>query len=110
MTTRGQTNASATPVTFTDEQDQQNMMQQLVIRALRPGPSGDEKAPNHANYDESKANPYHNIPDALILNNGQKVTTPGMWEKRSTENIKGFESCVFGPAPGYVTKVRLSVR
>ena len=34
------------------------MMDQLGIKALRPGPSGNEKAPNHANYDESKANPY----------------------------------------------------
>ena len=40
------------------------MMDQLGIKALRPGPSGDEKAPNHANYDESKANPYPNVPDA----------------------------------------------
>ena len=51
------------------------MMDQLGIKALRPGPSGDEKAPNHANYDESKANPYPNLPDPLTLNNGQKVTT-----------------------------------
>ena len=42
-----------------------------------PGPSGDEKAPNHANYDESKANPYPNLPDPLTLNDGQKVTTRG---------------------------------
>ena len=61
---------SAPPVTFTAEQDHQNMMDQLAIKALRPGPSGDEKAPNHANYDESKANPYPNVPDALTLNNG----------------------------------------
>src|SRR5438270_8812300 len=46
------------PLTLTAEQDQQNMMNQLGIKALRPGPSGDEKAANHANYDESRANPY----------------------------------------------------
>jgi hypothetical protein len=33
------------------------MMKQLGIKKLRPGPSGDEKAPNHANYDETIANP-----------------------------------------------------
>ena len=33
------------------------MMGQLGIQALRPGPSGDETAPNHANTDEQKANP-----------------------------------------------------
>ena len=43
---------------FTAEQDHQYMMDQLGIKALRPGPSGNENAPNHANYDESKANPF----------------------------------------------------
>ena len=51
------------------------MMDQLGIKALRPGPSGNENAPNHANYDESKANPYPNLPDPLTMNDGQKVTT-----------------------------------
>jgi len=32
--------------------DHRNMMEQLGIKALRPGPSGNESAPNHANYDE----------------------------------------------------------
>ena len=44
-------------VTFTSQQDHDNMMQQLGIKKLRPGPSGNESAPNHANYDESLANP-----------------------------------------------------
>ena len=66
--------SQAAPVAFTAQQDQQNMMQQLGIRALRPGPSGNENAPNHANYDESTANPYPNVPDALTLNSGEKVT------------------------------------
>ena len=43
--------------TFTAQQDHENMMQQLGIKKLRPGPSGNESAPNHANYDESLANP-----------------------------------------------------
>ena len=50
--------ASPPPLTFTAEQDHQNMMDQLGIKALRPGTSGNEKAPNHANYEESKANPF----------------------------------------------------
>jgi hypothetical protein len=45
-------------VIFTVLQDHQNMMQQLGITKLRPGPSGNEQAPNHANYDEALANPY----------------------------------------------------
>src|ERR1700733_14604023 len=46
------------PVTFTADQDHQNMMDQLGIKALRPGWNGNEKAPNHANYDEALANPF----------------------------------------------------
>src|SRR5215469_2273589 len=61
------------------EQDHQNMMDQLGIKALRPGPSGDEKQPNHANYDEATANPYPNLPDVLTLKNGKKVKTAAMW-------------------------------
>jgi (4-O-methyl)-D-glucuronate---lignin esterase len=97
------------PVTFTAEQDQQNMMHQLGIRALRPGPSGDERAPNHANYDESKANPFPNIPDALTLNDGQKVTTPEQWQKRRAEIIEGFDCCVYGRVPKKLPKVTWTV-
>ncbi len=43
--------------------DHQNMMEQLGITKLRPGPSGNEPAPNHANYDEALANPYPNLPE-----------------------------------------------
>jgi len=58
---------------WTAEQDHQNMMDQLGIKALRPGANGNEKAPDHANYDESKANPFPDLPDALTLKNGQRV-------------------------------------
>jgi hypothetical protein len=103
------TQSATPPVTFTDEQDQHNMMQQLGIRALRPGPSGDEKASNHANYEESKANPFPNLPDALTLNGGQKVTSSQLWEKRRAEIIEGFECCVYGRVPKNVPKVTWSV-
>ena len=86
------------------------MMQQLGVRALRAGPSGDEKAPNHANYDESKANPFPNIPDALTLNDGHKVTTPELWQKRRAEIIEGFECCVYGRVPKNVPTVTWSVQ
>lgn len=100
---------SAPPVTFTADQDQENMMHQLGIRALRPGPSGDERAPNHANYDESKANPFPKIPDALTLNDGKQVSTPELWQKRRAEIIEGFECCVYGRVPKDVPKVKWSV-
>src|ERR1700721_185987 len=64
---------------WTAAEDHQNMMDQLGIKALRPGPSGNETAPNHANYDESTANPYPNLPDVLTTKNGKKVATSAVW-------------------------------
>jgi hypothetical protein len=102
--------AAPPPVTFTADQDHQNMMDQLGIKALRPGPSGNEKAPNHANYDESKANPYPNLPDPLILNDGQKVTTPQIWrDKRRPEIVEMYEKYVYGRIPRDVPKVTWTV-
>jgi len=55
------------------------MMDLLHITSLRLGPtSRDEPQPGRfglVNYDESKANPYPNLPDPMVLKNGKKVTT-----------------------------------
>jgi hypothetical protein len=105
-----QNSAPPAPVTFTADQDHQNMMDQLGIKAVRPGPSGDEKAPNHANYDESKANPYPNVPDALVMDNGEKVTTADQWWKqRRPQIVEGFEKYVYGRIPANVPKVTWTV-
>jgi len=106
-----QSAAAPPPVTFTADQDHQNMMDQLGIKALRPGPSGDEKAPNHANYDESKANPYPNAPDPLTTNDGQKVTTAQQWwDKRRPEIVALQEKYVYGHVPANVPKVTWTVK
>jgi hypothetical protein len=63
--------------TFTTQQDHDNMMQQLGITKLRPGPSGNESAPNHANYDESLANPCPQLPDILTMKNGTESDNCG---------------------------------
>ncbi len=98
------------PVTFTAEQDHQNMMDQLGIQALRPGPSGDEKAPNHANYDESVANPYPNLPDPLTLENGEKVTTAKQWwQERRPQIIDGYSEYVYGRVPKDIPHVTWAV-
>ncbi len=87
------------------------MMDQLGIKALRPGPSGNEKDANHANYDESKANPYGDLPDALTLNDGQKVTTPEQWwRQRRPEIVEDFEREVVGRIPANVPKVTWTVK
>src|SRR2546427_9277757 len=67
--------AQQPPVEFTAEQDHQHMMDLLGIKALRRGPSGNDSAPNHANYDEALANPYPDLPDVLTLKNGDRKST-----------------------------------
>ena len=105
----GQGSAPA-PVTMTAAQDQQNMMDQVGIVALRPGPSGSETAPNHANYDEAKANPFPNVPDPLTINDGKKVTTPQQWwDKRRPELVEMLEKYVYGRVPKDVPKVTWTV-
>jgi hypothetical protein len=105
-----QSPAAPPPVILTADQDRQNMMDQLGIKVLHPGPSGDEQSPNHANDDESKANPYPNIPDPLTLNDGQKVTTPAMWwNQRRPELIEMFSKYVNGRVPANVPKVTWTV-
>ena len=70
------------PKNWTAAQDHQQMMEQLGIKALRPGPSGNEQDPNHANYDETKANPFPDLPDVLTLKSGAKVTDARSWRVR----------------------------
>ena len=85
-------------------------MDQLGIKALRPGPSGNENAPNHANYDEAKANPYPNVPDPLTMNDGQKVTTAEMWwTKRRPEIVDMYSKYVYGRVPENVPRVKWTV-
>ena len=86
------------------------MMDQLGIKALRPGPSGNEKAPNHANYDESKANPFPDLPDALTLQSDKKVTTATeWWQERRPEIVEDFEREVLGRVRSRVQSSRRPV-
>jgi hypothetical protein len=95
---------------WTAAEDHQNMMEQLGIRALRPGPSGNESAPNHANYDEALANRYPNLPAALVLKNGKKVTMADVWWKqRRPEIVEDFDREVLGRVPRNVPKVTWTV-
>lgn len=99
------------PVNLTADQDHQHMMKQLGIKTLRNGPSGDESAPNHANYDETLANPYPDLPDALTLKNGKKVTTAEMWwRQRRPEIVEDMEREVYGRVPANAPKVTWTVK
>ena len=91
--------------------DHQQMMQQLGITQLRPGPNGDANAPDHANYDEAVANPYPDYPDPLRMNDGSKVTTAAQWNgKRRPQIIEAFEREVLGRVPANTPAVAFFVK
>jgi hypothetical protein len=93
------------------EADHQNMMDQLGIKSIRPGKNGtDASSPNYANYDESKANPFPNLPDPLVLKDGEKVTTPDIWwNQRRPEIVEDFDHEVYGRVPANMPKVTWEV-
>jgi hypothetical protein len=98
------------PLNWTAQQDHKDMMEQLGIIRLRPGPSGNASATNAANYDPAKANPFPDLPDPLVTKNGQKVTTAEQWWKvRRPEIVEDFEREVFGRVPKNVPKVTWTV-
>jgi hypothetical protein len=98
------------PLNWTAREDHKNMMEQLGITRLRPGPSGNASATNAANYDPAKANPFPDLPDPLVTKNGQKVATAEQWWKvRRPEIVEDFEREVFGRVPKNVPKVTWTV-
>lgn len=99
------------PVNFTSEQDHQNMMDQLHITSIRPGVNGmNPNAPDAANYDEAKANPFPDLPNPLKLNNGKPVTTAKVWwSKRRPEIMEDFDREMYGRVPKNAPKVTWQV-
>jgi lysophospholipase L1-like esterase len=94
------------PMDWTTEQDHRDMLGQLGITALRPGPSGRDDAPNPANYDESIANPFPDWPELLTLENGDRVTSADVWwQQRRPEIVELFEREVIGRIPEGVPDV-----
>jgi len=104
--------AGQEPLTWTAQQDHQNMMDQLRIKTLRPGPNGRAAAgaPDAANYDPAKANPYPNLPDPLRTKNGRPVTSPAeWWDVRRPEIVEDFEREVYGRVPKNTPSVSWSI-
>src|SRR5947207_5565016 len=101
--------AQPAPKEWTTAEDHRNMMEQLGITAIRPGPSGNEQAPNHANYDEALANPYPDLPDVLTLKSGRKVTSAALWAERRKEIVEDFDREVLGRVPRIVPKITWTV-
>src|SRR5206468_4012943 len=100
----------AKPVQLTAQQDHRRMMELLGIKELRRGPSGNPKAPDAANTDEAKANPYPKLPDPLVCKDGTQVTTAEQWwKKRRPEIVEDFDREVYGRVPKETPKVKWEV-
>jgi hypothetical protein len=101
----------ADSIRYYSDLDHKKMLQLLHIDSLRQGANGlDPKASNYANYDESKANPYPDLPDPLKLKNGKMVTTAEMWWKlRRPEIVEDFDREIYGRIPADTPKVNWEV-
>lgn len=84
--------------------DHKNMMDQLGIRSLRPGKSGSNQT--GPGFEEATANEWMpTLPDALVMKDGTKVTTPQQWIRRRAEILEDFEREVYGRIPANVPEV-----
>jgi hypothetical protein len=92
------------------EKDHQRFMDLLGIKELRRGAAGDAKSPYAANYDESKAAVYPNLPDPLVLENGKRVTSAKTWwTKRRPEIVEDFDREIYGRVPANLPRVTWEV-
>jgi hypothetical protein len=99
------------PLELTAEQDHRMMMERLGITSIRQGANGrDPNAPNAANYDESKGNPYPELPDPLKLDNGKPVTSSRQWwSKRRPQIAEHFDREVYGRMPKRLPEVSWTI-
>jgi hypothetical protein len=96
---------TAPPVQLTAAEDHQRLLDLLHIKALRPGVGS-----KTANYDESLANPWPNLPNPLLLNNGKPVTTAATWwSQRRPQLVDSFDREVYGRVPVNAPAVRWEV-
>jgi hypothetical protein len=92
------------------EVDHQAMLDQLDIKALRPGVSNDLGKPTSANYDEGRADGPP-LPDPLKMANGKPVTSAQMWWKqRRPELIALFDREIYGKVPASAPKVHWTLK
>lgn len=112
VATASQTAADEVAIRAASAEDRARMLELLGINPsqMRPAPSGDARAKNATNYDESKADVYPNLPDPLRLNDGQRVTTAAQWWKeRRPQIVAAFNRAVLGEAPAHLPKVTWEV-
>ena len=93
------------------DQDHRRLLDLLQIKSIRPGADGNNpQAPNAANYDEAKANPYPTLPDPLRLKDGKQVTSAKTWwRERRPQIVEDFDREIYGRVPRNVPRVRWEV-
>src|SRR5579862_9133062 len=86
--------------------DHAEMMKQLGLKAIRPGPD-----PNKQDtFNEATANPYAStMPAVLTMNDGAKVTGASQWPARRKEIVELFDREVYGRVPKNAPRVRWEV-
>ena len=99
------------PLKLSAQEDHRKMMEQLGIKELRRGADGNNRnSPYYQNTDESKANPWPNLPEPLTTKSGEKVTSPQMWwDKRRPEIVEDFDREIYGRVPKDVPSVKWEV-
>jgi hypothetical protein len=104
--------ADPPPLELTAEQDHKLMMGKLGMSSIRQGANGrDANAPNAANYDEAKGNPWPELPPLLKLANGRAVKSAKTWWRlRRPEIVELFDREVYGRVPKHVPGVTWSVQ
>lgn len=115
---QAQTRTAAPPADPTREQiqaaseaERARELKLLGIDALRPTVSArNPAAPDFANFDEAKANPYPNLPPLLTTQAGQPVTTADAWWKvRRPEIVRLMDATLYGRVPAHVPAVHWRV-
>lgn len=103
--------ATTQPVLMTAQEDHQRIMNLLHIESLRKDADGSHPdAPNAANYDETKAKPYPDLPDPLTLRNGKKVATArAWWDQRRPQIVEDFDREIYGRVPAVTPSVQWEV-
>ncbi|HET7104517.1 MAG TPA: hypothetical protein VFI20_10570, partial [Terracidiphilus sp.] len=92
------------------EKEHQREMDLLGIKTIRPGADGNRNSPRAANYDESKADVYPNLPDPLLLKNGKRVTTAQeWWTERRPQIVELFDRDIYGRVPAHLPGVTWEV-
>jgi hypothetical protein len=104
--------ADPPPVHLTAAEDRARLLALLGIpeSQMRPVASSDAKASNGANYDESKANVYPNLPDPLKLKSGAAVTSAAeWWSERRPEIVADYDRAILGRTPANLPRVTWEV-